>query len=75
MVQLKYRGVDYSTASRDVPSDQPLDHVYRGVHFNSAARHQPDAPADEPVRLSYRGATYETRCAHLAAHPGGTQAG
>lgn len=74
MVQLKYRGVDYNTAQRDVPSDQPVDHVYRGVHFNSAARHQPDARTDRPVRLSYRGATYETRCAQSAAHLDSTQA-
>ena len=68
MVQLKYRGIDYNTEQRDVPSDRPVDHVYRGVHFNRSALHQPDAHADRPVRLSYRGTSYETRRAQSAAH-------
>ncbi|MCY3537975.1 MAG: DUF4278 domain-containing protein [Synechococcus sp. SB0662_bin_45] len=63
MVQLKYRGVDYDTTQRPDLSDQPVEHVYRGIHFNRAPRHEADALSDQPVRVSYRGAVYETRIA------------
>ena len=63
MVHLKYRGVDYDTAQRPSLSDQPVEHVYRGIHFNKAPRHAADALSDQPVRVSYRGAVYETRVA------------
>ena len=63
MIQLKYRGVDYDTTQRPDLSDQPVEHVYRGIHFNKAPRHQADVLSDRPVRVSYRGTVYETRVA------------
>lgn len=63
MVQLKYRGVDYDTTQRPGLSDQPMEHVYRGIHFNKAPRHEADVLSDRPVRVSYRGTVYETRIA------------
>ncbi len=63
MVQLKYRGVDYDTTQRPDLSDQPVEHVYRGIHFNKAPRHEADVLSDRPVRVSYRGTVYETRIA------------
>ena len=63
MVQLKYRGVDYDTTQRPALGDQPVEHVYRGIHFRQAPRHEAAALSDQPVRVSYRGAVYETRIA------------
>ena len=63
MVQLKYRGVDYDPAQRHDLSDQPVEHVYRGIHFSQAPRHEAAPLSDQPVRVSYRGAVYETRIA------------
>ncbi len=64
MVQLKYRGVDYDTTHKHSDlSDQPVEHVYRGIHFSQAPRHEAAALSDRPVRVSYRGAVYETRIA------------
>ena len=63
MVQLKYRGVDYDTTQRPGLSDQPVEHVYRGIHFNKAPRHEADVLSDRLVRVSYRGTVYETRIA------------
>ena len=63
MVQLKYRGVDYDTTQRSDLSDQPVEHVYRGIHFSQAPRHEAASLSDQPVRVSYRGAVYETRIA------------
>lgn len=66
MVQLKYRGVDYDTTQRPDLSDQPVEHVYRGIHFNKAPRHEADTLSDQPVLVSYRGAVYETRIAEAS---------
>jgi len=68
MVQLKYRGVDYDTKQFSAPSAQAVDHVYRGIHFDTAPRHEADALSQEPVRLSYRGAVYEARIAEGLNH-------
>lgn len=65
MVQLKYRGVDYDTNQRSDLSNEPVEHVYRGIHFNQALRHEADALSDQSVRVSYRGAVYETRIAEV----------
>ncbi|TGG83815.1 MAG: DUF4278 domain-containing protein [Aphanocapsa feldmannii 277cV] len=64
MVSLTYRGVTYDTTAHEAISTVPVDHVYRGVHYNEALHH--DVPrAAQTVKLTYRGKVYQARCAAL----------
>lgn len=58
--QLVYRGVAYDgTKHAELPAN-PVEHVYRGVHYREALRHEAAQP-DEAVELHYRGHTYHHR--------------
>jgi hypothetical protein len=63
--QLVYRGVSYDgTQHAELPA-QPVEHVYRGVHYREALRHEPTQP-DEALELHYRGHAYHHRRAEAA---------
>ena len=64
--QFRYRGISYDPAQHEQLSSQPVDHVYRGQHFDAAPRHEA-APVDEVVELHYRGTVYHHRQAEAAA--------
>ena len=58
--QLVYRGVAYDgTKHTDLPAN-PVEHVYRGVHYQEALLHEVAQP-NEAVELHYRGHTYHHR--------------
>lgn len=63
--QLRYRGVSYDPAAHEQLSDQPVEHTYRGRHFNAATRHEA-APSKTDVALHYRGSIYHQRQAEAA---------
>jgi hypothetical protein len=54
---LCYRGLPYDHAHDELPSPAPIDHVYRGHHYDAPLRHQP-SPVDEGLDLVYRGTHY-----------------
>jgi hypothetical protein len=57
MSRLQYRGIRYDKLQRQQPSATPVDHAYRGLHFNSTLRHE--AAAVDPDRtFHYRGHAY-----------------
>jgi len=57
MFRLQYRGISYDKVQREQPSATPVDHSYRGLHFNSTLRHE--ATAIDPDRtFHYRGHDY-----------------
>ncbi|MEB3184524.1 MAG: DUF4278 domain-containing protein [Cyanobacteriota bacterium] len=62
---LRYRGVSYDPAQHEKLSDKPVDHVYRGRHYEAATRHDV-APVDTEVELHYRGSVYHHRQAQAA---------
>lgn len=57
MTRLQYRGVSYDTADHVQPTSRPVDHVYRGRHYDAPLRHDP-APVDPSLDLHYRGHLY-----------------
>jgi hypothetical protein len=60
MTRLQYRGIRYDKVQRQQPSATPVDHVYRGLHFNSTLLHE--AAAVDPDRsFHYRGHEYQRR--------------
>jgi hypothetical protein len=60
MSRLQYRGISYDKVQREQPSATPVDHSYRGLHFNSTLRHE--AAAIDPDRtFHYRGHDYHHR--------------
>ena len=60
MTRLQYRGIRYDKVLRQQPSSVPVDHAYRGLHFNSALLHE--AAAVDPDRaFHYRGHHYQHR--------------
>ena len=58
--KLQYRGVAYDATQHEHPSQQPVEHVYRGQHFDAPLGHEP-ADVNTEVELQYRGATYHHR--------------
>lgn len=65
MTQLHYRGVSYDPASHDHPSSAPVEHVYRGRHYQAPLNHE-EAPVDSSIELHYRGHVYHHRAAQAA---------
>ena len=57
MTRLQYRGIAYDKLQRQQPSATPVEHAYRGLHFNSTLRHE--AAAVDPDRTCHdRGHEY-----------------
>jgi len=54
---LCYRGLPYDHSHDASPSAAPIDHVYRGHHYDAPLRHEP-SPVDEALDLVYRGTHY-----------------
>jgi hypothetical protein len=54
---LCYRGLRYDHTHDELPSPAPIDHVYRGHHYDAPLRHQP-SPVDGALDLIYRGTHY-----------------
>ncbi len=54
---LCYRGLPYDHTQDELPSPAPIDHVYRGHHYDAPLRHEP-SPVDEALDLVYRGTHY-----------------
>ena len=65
MTKLQYRGVSYDNATHEQPSTQPVDHAYRGQHYEAPLRHEA-ADVDTNVELHYRGQAYHHRQAEAA---------
>ena len=65
MTKLQFHGVAYDSASHEQPSGNPVQHTYRGQHFDAPLRH--DAAPVQPTKLSYRGQVYQRRSAAAAA--------
>jgi hypothetical protein len=65
MTKLHYRGVSYDNATHGHPSSAPVEHTYRGQHFEAPLRHEA-AASDTEVELQYRGHTYHHRAAEAA---------
>ena len=63
--QLRYRGVSYDPTQHEKLSDTPVEHSYRGRHFDAAARHEA-ALANTEAELHYRGTVYHHRQAEAA---------
>ena len=63
--KLRYRGVAYDASRHEHPSDQPVDHVYRGQHYEAPLRHEP-AQVDPELELHYRGHVYHHRAEDAA---------
>lgn len=57
MTRLLYRGVCYDNSRHEQPSAQPVEHIYRGQHFQAPLRHGV-ASVDPDLALHYRGHTY-----------------
>lgn len=57
MTRLLYRGISYDNARHELPSDAPVQHAYRGLHFDRALRHEP-AAVDLVREFRYRGSSY-----------------
>lgn len=71
---LRYRGVPYDTASHELPSEQPVEHTYRGTHYLAPLRHHASAP-DPELELHYRGSVYHHRAAEAARQVAGEDDG
>lgn len=65
MTKLHYRGVAYDNAQHEQLTSQPVEHTYRGQHFNAPLRHEA-AASDTEVELQYRGHAYHHRAAEAA---------
>lgn len=63
--QLRYRGVNYDPTQHEKLSDTPVEHVYRGRHFDAATRHVA-APVNSGAELHYRGSVYHHNQAEAA---------
>ena len=66
MSKLQYRGVTYDNATHEQPTSVPVEHAYRGQHFESPLRHEA-ASVDTAVDLQYRGQHYHHRQAEAAS--------
>lgn len=60
MTKLRYRGVSYDNAQHEQPAATPVDHAYRGHHYNASLRHEA-ADVHTGVELHYRGTIYQHR--------------
>jgi hypothetical protein len=56
MTKLQYRGVSYDNATHEHLDSTPVEHIYRGQHF--------EAPLSQ--ELHYRGHVYHQRAANAA---------
>jgi hypothetical protein len=54
---LCYRGLPYDHSHDASPSPAPIDHIYRGHHYDAPLRHEP-SPVDEALDFVYRGTHY-----------------
>jgi len=69
MTRLLYRGVSYDNSRHEQRSPAPVEHSYRGHHFEAPLRHQA-APVDPSLELHYRGHAYHHPCeSQPPAHP------
>ena len=66
MTKLQYRGVSYDTSTHEQPAATPVEHAYRGQHFEAPLRHEA-AAVDASVDLQYRGHHYHHRLAEAAS--------
>ena len=66
MTRLQYRGVSYDTTTHQQPSAEPVDHAYRGQHYDAPLRHEA-AAVDPALELHYRGHVYHHRQQEAAA--------
>ncbi len=66
MTKLQYRGVAYDNASHEQLPTTPVEHTYRGQHFEAPLSHDA-APVDTDVELQYRGHHYHHQAAQAAA--------
>lgn len=57
MTRLLYRGVSYDNSRRQQRPTAPVEHIYRGHHFNTPLRHEA-AHVDPTLELHYRGHLY-----------------
>jgi len=57
MTRLLYRGVSYDNSRHDQPTATPVEHIYRGHHFQAPLRHEA-APVNPHLELHYRGHAY-----------------
>lgn len=57
MTRLQYRGVSYDNSRHEQLPDTPVEHIYRGSHFNASIRHDA-ADVDPDLELHYRGHVY-----------------
>jgi hypothetical protein len=67
---LRYRGVPYEAGHHELPSEQPVDHTYRGTHYQAPLRHEV-RPPDPEVELHYRGSVYHHRASEAARQVAG----
>lgn len=58
--KLHYRGVAYDANQHEHPSAQPVDHIYRGQHYEAPLKHEP-AAVDCELEFHYRGHVYRHR--------------
>ena len=65
MTRLQYRGVSYDNAAHQHPSSTPVEHIYRGQHFEAPLNHDV-APIDAIQSLHYRGHVYHHRATAAA---------
>jgi hypothetical protein len=65
MTKLLYRGVIYDSATHEHPSSAPVEHIYRGQHFEAPLNHD-IAPVDPSQVLHYRGHVYHHQAAEAA---------
>lgn len=63
--QLRYRGQSYDNASHEKPSTRPVEHTYRGRHYQAPLLHEA-APADTKADLCYRGLHYVSHRGQLS---------
>lgn len=54
---LCYRGLPYDHTHDELPSPVPVEHTYRGRHFEAPLRHQASL-TDKALDLIYRGHHY-----------------
>ena len=60
---LRYRGISYDPRCHEQPSDLPVEHIYRGHHYNSSLHHAA-APVNTQAMLRYRGIAYHQQATH-----------
>jgi len=65
MTKLHYRGVSYDNATHGHPSCAPVEHTYRGQHFEAPLNHDV-APVDPRQELHYRGQVYHHQASAAA---------